>query len=252
MKTDELSLDARLHFDNARYAVLGEGYNDSGIGTYSERSLHRILKLFIEPREQFHEVKYSGSIADIKNEEGIFEIQTRALAGLKRKLFKFLPECRVTVVYPIPYEKRIYRIDRDSGQLSPPRKSPKRSGIFDAVYELYNLREYLAVENLSVKLVFVNVDEYRYNGGRVMGRERRSVRTERIPTSLHRIVDLATPEDYRIFIPDGLSGEFCAADFNRAVGKSFRYGYSAIQILKAVGLVSEGERIGRKVIYKLK
>ena len=38
-------------------------------------------------------------------------------------------------------------------------------------------------------------------------------------------------------------------DFNRAVGKRYRYGYSAIQILLSVGIVGVVEKVGRKTYY---
>lgn len=239
-------------FDKARLKVLGETYENSGIGTYSEKTLHRILKLYFEENEDFHEVKFLGSIADIKNEERIYEIQTRAFGRLVPKLEKFLKQTPVTVVYPLPYEKYIRWIDKETGEISERKKSPKKSGVFDAFYELYNIREFLNNENLTVKLVFLNVDEFRYRGGKVIGRERKSVRAERIPISIEKIVDLSKKDDYKIFIPENLKTPFTASSFNQTIGKRFKYGYSGIQILKSVGIVTEGEKIGRKTVYNLK
>ena len=241
----------RERFDNARLLVLGETYGSSGIGTLGERALHRILKLYFEPDESFHEIKFLGSVADIKNSEGITEIQTRQLSKLVPKLEKFLPECHVTVVYPLDFTKFIRTIDKKSGEISERRRSPKRSDVFDSFYELYNIRSFLSHPNLSVKLVFINVDEFRFDSERVKGRVRHAVRAERIPFSIERIVELNTRDDYRVFIPDGLPEEFCAADFNRLVGKRFKYGYSGIQILLSLGLVEPCGKAGRKILYKL-
>lgn len=49
--------------------------------------------------------------ADIRNEDGIIEIQTRALYRLKPKLDAFLPLDAVTVVYPIAAVKRLSWLD---------------------------------------------------------------------------------------------------------------------------------------------
>ena len=240
----------RSDFDLARFTVLGESYGAGGIGVLSERSMHRILKLCIEPREEFHEVKLLGSVADIMNGERVYEIQTKAFARLKPKLEKFLPHYPVTVVYPLVYEKYIRWIDKETGETSTRRKSPKRSTVFDSFYELYNIREFLCDKNLTVKLVLLNVEEYKYRVS-IKGRRKRSERLEQIPTSIVREVDLSSPDDYRIFIPDGLAPRFCAADFNRAVGKGFSYGYSGISILRSVGLVSDGVKEGRKTLYEI-
>ena len=57
----------KLSFMRAQNAVIGEGIERDGIGTLSERALHRILKLAVEPNEEFHEKKILGSVADISN-----------------------------------------------------------------------------------------------------------------------------------------------------------------------------------------
>lgn len=245
---DNSSYDVR--FTEARARVLGETYNVGGIGSLSEKSLHRIVKLFLEPDASCHEIKHLGYVADIKNDGGITEIQTRNFSLLVPKLRAFLADTKVSVVYPLPYEKYITVIDRESGEMSERKKSPKKSRVYDAFYELYNIREFVSHPNFSLILLFLNVDEYRYNGGKVLGRLRKSVRAERIPNSVEKIIEFRNPEDYLLMLPDELPDEFCAADFNRAVGKRFKHAYSGIRILSEIGLLSEGERVGKKVIYK--
>ena len=82
----------KLAFMRAQSAVFTEGIGREGIGTLSERALHRILKLAFEPNEAFHEKKVLGSVADIQNEGGIVEIQTRAFEKCARSLKNF---CRI-------------------------------------------------------------------------------------------------------------------------------------------------------------
>lgn len=241
----------RLRFDAARSAVLGEGYSDSGIGTLSERSLHRILKLYYEPDDRYHEIKVLGAVADIMNGDGITEIQTRAFSRLVPKLRRFLQEYPVTVVYPLESSLHFRTIDRESGEMSERKRSTKKCTVFSAVYELYNIRELLSSPNMSVKLVFMDIDEFRYNGGTVIGKARRRERIERIPNAITQEITLRDKDDYRIFIPPGLPQRFTAADFNRAVGKRYRYGYSAIQILRSLGIIGVIEKIGRKTYYEI-
>ena len=124
-------MDKRAFF-RAQAAVLGEGIEREGIGTLAERALHRILKLAYEPNEECHEKKIFGSVADIQNERGIIEIQTRAFEKMCPKLAKFLPYYHVTLVYPIARTKRLHWIDPETKEIAPPRKSPKCGKIFDS------------------------------------------------------------------------------------------------------------------------
>ena len=71
------------------------------IGTLGERSLHAVLKRFLQPDENRHEVRVGRYVADIFDENGVTEIQTRQFYKMKRKLAAFLPEHAVTVVYPV-------------------------------------------------------------------------------------------------------------------------------------------------------
>ncbi len=252
MRENKLSASKEERFHDARMAVLSDKYSDEGIGTYKEKTLHKIVKLFIEPNKEFHEIRYKGAIADIKKNNKIFEVQTRHLSALCPKLEKFLEDSYVTVVYPLPYEKVIRWIDKDSGQISKPRKSPKKSSVFDAAYELYNIRRFIGNEKFSLKLLFINVDDFKYKGGKVINKSKKSVRVDRVPKDLVKVIDFNSPEDYLIFIPDGLPDKFTASAFQKTVSKKFKYGYSVIQILLEVGILKAVEKVGRKTLYSLK
>ena len=77
-----------MRFFEARARVLSENpLSAAGIGTLSEKSLHRIFKLYLEPNEEYHEIPFMSSIADIKREEHIYEIQTHSTEKLLPKLF---------------------------------------------------------------------------------------------------------------------------------------------------------------------
>ena len=90
----------------------------------SEKTLHAVLKMYYEPDEDNHEVAIDGYFADIYNEHGIIEIQTRQLNKLRDKLSVFLNEYPVRVVYPMPYEKYLSWIEPETGDINSRRKSP--------------------------------------------------------------------------------------------------------------------------------
>ena len=130
-------------FQQACDDIRSAGTGSRGIGTLGERTLHAVLKHYCEPTESFHEVRVGGFVADIANENGITEIQTRRFDKLRGKLAYFLPFTNVTVVYPIAAVKWIVWIDGDTGETTKRRKSPRRGTPCDALFEMYKIRGFL-------------------------------------------------------------------------------------------------------------
>ena len=56
-----------------------------GIGTLSEKKMHSVIKYFIEPDASKHESRVGNSIVDVKNESGVFEVQTASFNVLRKK-----------------------------------------------------------------------------------------------------------------------------------------------------------------------
>ena len=61
----------------------------NSIGTLSEKTLHAVLKQYFDGDESHHEIKVGSYVADIVNEKGIIEIQTRNFNKLRNKLERF-------------------------------------------------------------------------------------------------------------------------------------------------------------------
>ena len=238
-----------VRFQNARARALGEETSEKGIGTLSEKLIHRILKLYYEPDEGCHEIEYLGSVADIKNENGIIERQTRAYQNLKPKLKKFLENDRVTVVCPVLNEIKISTYDKATGEITT-RKSPRKKGLADAAIELYRIKEFLTDAYLTVKLVFLSVEDFREKNEDNKKRPVRDTRIERIPNRIISEIPLRTKEDYRIFLPDTLPEEFLAKDFYKAVRSRTRYTYYALKLCEYLGFIECAGKEGRAFVYR--
>ena len=128
------------------------------IGTLGERTLHAALKYYLQPESQFHEVRVGRWVADIKDENGITEIQTRSFSRLLPKLEWFLSQGKVTVVYPVAAVKRVCWVDPQTRETTPFRKSPKRKGPGDILYELYAIRRWLDHKNLTLRILLLEMD----------------------------------------------------------------------------------------------
>ena len=237
-------------FQKARTAVLSESVSWGGIGALSEKALHKILKLYVEPDTSYHEVEYNGSVADIKNERCIFEIQTRSYEKLLPKLKKLLLTDRVEVICPLATEKVIRWIDKESGEISSPNKSPKKENIYDAFKMLFGIREVIRHENLSVRVIYLKVEDFRNLNGYGKERKHYSTRIERIPTDIISEITLIGTDDYAALLPTELGEEFTAKEFSRAVRRTSRYSFYILKLLVSVGAIYEAGKRAKAVIYK--
>ena len=139
-------------FFSARERVLSESTEEGGIGTLAEKLVHKVLKYWIEPREEYHERRLCGSVADIFDGERIVEIQTRAFIKLLPKLRKFLVSYPVTVVYPVVTDRLVEWCDPESGEIVEVKKSPKKGRECDLLAELAGLSDLVGREGLRFKI----------------------------------------------------------------------------------------------------
>lgn len=224
-----------------------------GIGTLSEKQLHSAVKFFIEPNMKNHEIPVGRNVADVRNEHGIFEVQTASFGSVKNKLSAFLEKDIVTIVHPIPAKKRIFRLDEHTGALSAPRVSPKRGNEFDAFRELYRLEDLAAHPNFRLLLLFIDIDEYRLEGNRrVGGRLSRKgyTRFERMPVALDHAVYFASPMDYASILPPELPQHgFTSSDLADAARIRLSAAQTTLTVLARIGAVCCTGKTGRYKKY---
>ena len=238
-----------FRFQTARSSVLSESVSWEGIGALSERSLHKILKLYIEPDTGKHEVPYMGSIVDIKCEDMIYEVQTKAYERLVPKLRRILPTSPVTVVCPLAAEKYMRWLDFETGEMTERRKSPKRENVYDAFRMLFGIREIITHPNLTVRLVHMQVEDFRALDGWDKSRKRGSNRIERIPTRIISEEELSSTDDYISRLPPTLPVQFTASELSKAIKRTSRYTFYVLKLLVAVGAVYEIGKRGRATLY---
>lgn len=238
----------RESFAAALAKVTSEEVSGCGIGTLSEKLLHRILKLYYEPDVGKHEIELLGSIADIKNDNGIIEIQRASFSYLVPKLEKLLPEISVTVVYPIIARKRIKWIDRDTGEMTRSRATVKGKTHYDCARELYSIRRFLGNENLSIRLLLLDCDEYRYLDGKDATRKKKATKLECIPVDIIDEMCLTAVSDYLVLLPKELGDSFTAAEYLKATGSRSRYTYYGLRLLCDLKLLAR-EKVGKAYIY---
>ena len=238
-----------LTFSSARLAVLSEQEDMAGgVGTLSEKMLHRVLKYCYDPDPRNHEASVLDSVADVKNEQGITEIQTRSFDKLVPKLAKFLPHYRVNVVYPIVTDKIIRYVNKEDGSISEPKKSPRHLRAYDAARELRAISRFIGDGNLTVTLLFMKAEEYRLLDGWDKTKKKGATKLERLPTEIVGELTLKSKEDYLALLPEALPERFSATEYARLVKRPSRSAYHSLRLLLDLGLLTR-EQCGRAYVY---
>lgn len=238
-------------FEQAKQKIIGIDRQRLGIGTLSEKTVHAILKNYYEPDEDRQEIPIENYVADIYSDGEIIEIQTRQFNKLRDKLKTFLSLYPVTVVYPIPREKWLIWVDEESGELSKKRKSPAKGNPYVAFVELYKIKMYLKDPNLRLRLVLIDMEEYRLLNGWSKDKKKGSTRYDRIPTQLVEEVEINCPEDYMQFVPYELEGDFTTKDFAKVAHIPVSLAQTVLNILYYVGTVERVGKQGRAYLYRV-
>lgn len=222
----------------------------NGIGTLGEKTVHSVLKNYYETNILNHEIKIDGFVADIFNGHEIIEIQTASFDRLRKKIPVFLNRYPLTIVYPIPYIKWIRWVSPQTGEITAPRKSPKKGTPYIIFPELYKIKTYLNMPNLRIKIVLLNMEEYRFLDGWSEDKKKGSTRCDRIPIDLVDEVYISKQCDYKLLIPESLGDEFTSTDYHKASGLSKRVSSIALHVLNYVGSVERTGKKGRSFLYR--
>ena len=244
------------------------------IGTLREKRLHAAVKLYLCPDAACHErpvgdllreegAKPRRMVADILTDGHIMEVQTGGFYPLRDKLGWYLTHtpCRVTVVHPIPAVKYLSWIDPADGSVISRAKSPKRGRVRDVAKELYWISDFIGNPRFTLRLLLLELEEYRLADGWSRDKKRGSNRYERFPTALLGDVTLGTPADYAAyFLPpalsvpdaDGTFPPFTAAAYAKATGIRGKAAYSTVHLLEKLKLIEQSdEPIGRARAWRV-
>ena len=219
-----------------------------GIGGIGEKTLHRVLKIYLEPDTACHEVEVFGKVADIFRDGHIYEIQRASFSNLVPKLELYLSEYTVDVVHPIIAKKRIKWIDTDSGEISDGGRYFSYHTVYDTGRELFKIAEFLLSDRLRVVLPLVKCDEYRYLDGRGENKRIKASKIEMMPIDLLDQITLSKKEDYLIFLPAELSDGFTADEYKKRVKSRSRYTYYCLRLLLSLGILRR-EKEGKAYRY---
>lgn len=244
-----------IFFQNTCNMILQEERKRNQIGTLGEKTVHAVLKNYLEENKNLHERKIGSFYADIAIGDPvshIIEIQTRNFNVLRKKLSYFLTIANVTIVYPIPHIKWLQWIDIDTGEISNRRKSPKRGNICMILPELYKIKDFLKHPNINLHIMLIDMEETRLLNGWSKDKKKGSSRYDRIPICLKEEYKIEAVTDYKSFIPDDLPEKFTSRDYEKVCKLSRSKAQTALNILNYMEVVERVEKKGNLYIYERK
>lgn len=238
-------------FEKAREKIIGADRQRIGIGTLSEKTLHAILKNFYEPDEDRHEIPIDRFVADIYTGEEIIEIQTGQFNRMREKLKYFLGEYPVTIVYPVAHQKWLHWIDEETGEVSAGRKSPKKGSEYAAFVELYRIKMFLKDPNLKIKIIMLDMDEYKILNGWGKQKKNNASKYDRIPNRFVEEICIECKEDYLQFLPMSLPEQFTTKEFAKITKCGAQLAGVTLNLLNYLEVVKRVGKRGNAFLYEV-
>lgn len=239
------------YFMECRDLVITKEKASGKIGVLAEKTIHSVIKHYLSQNIINHEIKIGTYYADVFTDGHIYEVQTRGFDKLRPKLAYFLESYPVTVVYPMANIKYLRWISPVSGEISPPRKSPRQGNPLNVFAELYKIRPFLTHPGFSLKIMMMDMEEYRMLDGWSKDKKKGCSKCDKLPTSLVAEYDFVMPEDYMMFLPPELPDEFTSEDLAKASHVSKSISNTALLLLTELGVVSRIGKKGRFYLYRL-
>jgi hypothetical protein len=208
-----------------------------------ETSLHRDLKRLYAGDDARTEVVLDKYRIDAISGGELIEIQHGSLAAIRDKIRRLLDNHRVLVVKPIVASKLLVKQNAAGGRVISRRQSPKRGKLLDIFDELVYFTRVFPHPHLTLEIVLVEVEEWRYPGH---GRRRRWRRSDQIVAdqklvSVGQSIQLRRAADLLQLMPDELPTPFHTGHvaeqlgIRRHVAQRIAYCLREMKVVESIG-----------------
>ena len=215
----------------------------------NEKPLHAAIKSWYAKPNDKVEVDLYGYVVDILRDDLIIEIQTKSFSKICKKLATLSDKHPIRLVYPIPMEKWIIKVDRNRKKQLSRRKSPKRRGYEDLFYELVSIPALLKKPNFALEVLLIQEEEIRIHDPHQAWRRGGWVTHERRLLEVVEKRRFSHPKDFANFIPPSIHGEFTTPELAAGLQVSNRLAGKIAYCLREMGaIVAVGKR-GRALLY---
>ena len=275
----EPTLSEKLHFERIAREITQMPWSDTKqsptadktaplIGTLREKRLHAIVKRYLCEDVTTHEIpvrsllpasdhpeKSTRMVADVLVGKHIYEVQTGGFYPLRQKIQWYLDhtDCDITLVHPMAGIKYLSWIDPSDGHVDSRNKRTRRGRVKDVAGELYWLSDFIKSPRFSLRLLLLEIEEFRLLDGYGKEKKSRASHYERFPTALLGDVRLYEPEDYAFyFLPESLyHAPFTAAEYTKTTGIRGKAAYSMLHLMTDLNILTQSEKIGRSMGFSV-
>jgi len=216
----------------------------------TEQSLHNQLKDLYAGEGDVVEAAVDGYIVDVVKGDVLVEVQTGNFGSIRQKLIDLLRSYRVRLVYPVPQNKWIVRLDANGG-LASRRRSPKRGRVEEVFYELVYTPELATLEGFELEVVMVDAEELWVDDGRGSWRRRKWSIADRRLLAVNERRLFRDPWDYLELLPASLLGGFTARELAGESKLSSGLAQKMVYSLRKMGLLEPAGRRGRSNLYRV-
>lgn len=218
-----------------------------------ETSLHRALKDHYAAGDCPTEVRVGRYRIDVVRGDELIEIQHSALAAIRDKVAALLVEHRVRVVKPIVVTKRLVKRSRKRGKVVDQRLSPKRGRLLDVFDELVHFTRVFPHERLTLEVVLIDVEEWRYpgHGRRRRQRDRDFVVEDRKLVGIRESQRFRQAADLAALVPTALPTPFDTADLAKGFGVPRHVAQQVAYCFRQMGAATVVGRSRNGIQYRL-
>jgi len=196
------------------------------------------------------EVPVDGFVIDLVRDDVLVEVQTSGFSSMKRKLVTLLDlGHRVRIVYPVPIDKWIVKIDADGNELSR-RRSPKHGSPIDVFSELVSFPELVADPRLEIDVVLIHEEEHRRHDPTRAWRRKGWMVEERRLIGVVDAMSIDGPGDLADMLPATLPDPFTTAELAAALGRSRRLAQQMAYCLRQAGVIVIAGKQGNAIAYR--
>ena len=110
---------------------------------------------------------------------------------------------------------------------------------------------FLKEENLRIRPVLLDMEEYRLLNGWSRDKKKGSSRFDRIPTELVEEVEINCLADYMQFVPYDLPEQFTTKEFAKTAHITTALAQTTLNILYHVGVVERVGKQGKAYLYEV-